>query len=88
MSLCHFSNRRQCSKLSKLLTEGFKRSVYRNEYKVVPEERYNANDNIRKFIDPSWQGVNRSFVLAYLNDPISTVNSHRKYFLPRAEIKN
>ena len=53
------------TKLSKLLTEGFKRSVYWNEYKVIPEERYNANDNIRKLIDPSWQGTNRLFVLAY-----------------------
>ena len=75
-------------KLSKLLTEGFKRSVHWNEYKVIPEQRYNANDNIRKLIDPSWQGINRLFVLAYLNDNTSTVNSHRKYFLPRAEIKN
>ena len=75
-------------KLSKLLTEGFKRSVHWNEYKVIPEQRYNANDNIRKLIDPSWQGINRLFVLAYLNDNTSTVNSHSKYFLPRAEIKN
>ena len=28
------------------------------------------------------------FILASLNDANSTVNSHRKYFLPRAEIKN
>ena len=27
-------------------------------------------------------------VLAYLNDANSTVNLHRKYFLPRVEIKN
>ena len=76
------------AKLSKLLTEGFKRSVYWNEYKVIPEQRYNANDNIRKLIDPSWQGIKRLSVHAYLNDANSTANSHRKYFLPRAEIKN
>ena len=76
------------AKLSKLLTERFKSSVSWNEYKVIPEERYNADDNIRKLIDPSWKGINRLFVLAYLNDPNSTVNSHRKYFLPRVEIKN
>ena len=35
------------AKLSKLLTEGFKRSVYWNEYKVIPEQIYNANNNIR-----------------------------------------
>ena len=70
------------AKLSKLLTEGFKRSVYWNEYKVIPEQRYNENDNIRKLIDPSWQEINRLFVLAYLNDANCTVNSHRKYFFP------
>ena len=75
-------------KLSKLLTEGFKRSVHWNEYKVIPEQRYNANNNIRKLIDPSWQGINRLFVLAYLNDPNATANSHRKYFFPRTEMKN
>ena len=76
------------AKLSNLLTEGFKRSVYWNKYKVIPEQRYNANDNIRKLIDPSWQGIKRLSVHAYLNDANSTANSHRKYFLPRAEIKN
>ena len=70
------------------MTEGFKRSVYWNEYKVIPEERYGANGNIRKLIDSSWQGINRLFILAYLNDTNSTVNSHRKYFLLRVEIKN
>ena len=38
------------TKLSKLLTEGFKRSVYWNEYKVIPEQRYAGNDSIRKLI--------------------------------------
>ena len=36
------------AKLSKLLTEGFKRSVYWNEYKVIPEQRYNADDKHKK----------------------------------------
>ena len=76
------------TKLSKLLTEGFKRSVYWNEYKVILEKRYNANNNIRILIDPSWQGINRLFVLAYLNDNTSTAKSYRKYFLPRIKIEN
>ena len=66
------------AKLSKLLTKGFKRSVYWNEYKAILEERYNTNDNIRKLIDLSWQRINRLFVLSYLNDSASTVTSHRK----------
>ena len=41
------------AKLSKLLTEGFKRSVYWNEYKVIPEKIYAANENVRILIDPS-----------------------------------
>ena len=74
-------------KLLKLLTKGFKTSVYWNEYKVFPEQRYNANDNIRKLIHPSWQEISRLFVLVYLNNPNSTVNSHRKYFLPGVKKK-
>ena len=70
------------------MTEGFKRSVYLNEYKVVPEQRYGANDNIRRLIHPSWLGINRLFILAYFNDVYSTANLHRKYFLPRVGIEN
>ena len=65
------------AKLSKLLTKGFKTSVYWNKYKVFTEQRYNANDNIRKLIHPSWQEINRLFALVYLNNPNSTVNLHR-----------
>ena len=36
------------AKLSKLLTEWFKRSVYWNEYKDLPEQRYNADDKHKK----------------------------------------
>ena len=31
-------------KLSKLLSERFKRLVYWNEYKVIPNKKYNANE--------------------------------------------
>ena len=53
------------TKLSKLLSKGFKRPIYWNEYKVIQEKTYAANENIRILIDPSWQGVNRLFVFAY-----------------------
>ena len=76
------------TKLSKLLSQVFKRPIYWNEYKVIPEKIYGANENIRILIDPSWQGINRLFVLAYLNDATSTANLNRKYFLPRIKIKN
>ena len=70
------------TKLSKLLSKGFKRPIYWNEYKVIPEKIYAANENIRILIDPSWQGINRLFVPAYLSDDTSRAKSYRKYFLP------
>ena len=75
------------TKLSTLLSEGFKRPIYWNEYKVIPEKINAANENLRILIDPCWQGINRLFVLAYLRDTNSTANSHRKYFLPRVKIE-
>ena len=60
------------SKLSKLLSEGFKRSIYWNEYKVTPNKMIEiaANNDIkyiRELLDSSCKGVNRLFVLAYDN---------------------
>ena len=77
------------AKLSKLLSEGFKSPVYWNEYKVIPNKNYNANECMRERLDASIQGVKKLFVLAYgrENDD-ATENSHRKYFLPRMKIKN
>ena len=77
------------AKLSKLWSEGFKRHVYWNAYKVIAEKSYNVNDPIRETIDFSCQGINKLFVLSYegCTDRV-TVNSHRRYFLPRVEIEN
>ena len=78
------------AKLSKLLSEGFKRPVYWNKYNVIPNKTYDENDYIRESLDSSYQGVKRLFVLAYRNrgDNIVTADSHRRYFLPRIKIKN
>ena len=75
------------AKLSKLLTEGFKRSIYWNKYKIIFK---NYNDEyIRERLDASFQGVNKLFVLPYASgDNITNENSYRKYFLPRLKIKN
>ena len=83
-------------KLSKLLGEGFKRSIYWNKYKVIDnilveiaannEEKY-----IRELLDSSCQGVKRLFVLAYDNTAGNnqvSVDSYKKYFLPRVKIEN
>ena len=46
--------------------KGFQRSIYWNEYKTK-EQTENADANVFKYIslDPSFQGVNRLFVMAY-----------------------
>ena len=75
-------------KLSKLLGEGFKRPIYWNKYKVIPNKTYDANGYIRELLDSSYQGVKRLFVLVYGNANEITSNSHKTYFLPRIEIKN
>ena len=76
------------TKLSKLLSEGFKRPIYWNEYKVIPNKNYKANEYIRELLDSSYQGVKRLFVLAYDNANGITANSHRRYFLPKIKIEN
>ena len=78
------------AKLTKLLSEGFKRLVYWNKYKVISNKIYNQNNYIRELLDSSYQGVKRLFILAYDNtgDNPVTANSHRRYFLPRIKIEN
>ena len=76
------------TKLSKLLSEVLKRSLYWNKYKIS-FRNYNENEYIRERIDASFQGVNKLFVLPYASgDNITNENSYRKYFLPRLRIKN
>ena len=50
------------TKLSTLLSEGFKRPIYWNEYKIIPNKNYNANEYIRERLDASIQGVNTLFL--------------------------
>ena len=67
------------TKLSKLLSEGFKRPIYWNEYKIIPNKHYNANEYIRERLDASIQGVNRLFVFPYIGcdgNNIITENSY------------
>ena len=83
-------------KLSKLLSEGFKRPIYWNEYKVTPNKiiditAINDIKYIRELLDSNCQGVNRLFVLAYDNTAGNnqvSVDSYKKYFLPRIKINN
>ena len=84
------------AKLTKLLNEGFKRPIYWNEYKVTPNKiveiaAINEEKYIRELLDSSYQGVKRLFVLAYNNTAGNnqvSVDSFKKYFLPRFKIEN
>ena len=80
-------------KLAKLLEEGFKRSVYWNEYLTKIESRNLDNNNLTRFpLDAFFQGVRRLFVLAFDNIENGAKkverNSHTKYFLPSVDITN
>ena len=83
-------------KLTKQLSEGSKRSVYLNKYKIIDNKVVEiADDNeekqIRELLDSSYQIAKRLFVLALDNttgvNKVS-VDSLKKYFLPRVTIEN
>ena len=73
------------SKLLQQLKSGFKRVINWNKYSSKPE-LYAQNPNLSHLIEPSFQGVNRLFVLAFENDSQRT--SHSNYYLPNVEIKD
>ena len=67
----------------------FQRSIYWNEYKTK-EINEDADANVFKYInlDPSFQGVNRLFVMAYNRANCQpTRNGQRKYYLPRIDLE-
>ena len=84
------------AKLSKLLSEQFKRSLYCNKYKVMDNIEVSINNDneekyLRERLDASYQGVKRLFILGYDNtagnNEVSS-DSFKKYFLPRVKIEN
>ena len=70
--------------------KGFQRSIYWNEYKTKEKDE-DGNANATKYInlDPSFQGVNRLFHMAYSSEDDNQVtrNGQRKYYLPRIDLK-
>ena len=69
--------------------KAFQRSIYWNEYKTK-EINENADANVFKYInlDPSFQVVNRLFVMAYNSaNGQPTRNRQRKYYLPRIDLE-
>ena len=69
--------------------KGFQRSIYWNEYKTK-EINENADANVFKYInlDPSFQGVNRLFVMVYNTaNGQPTRNGQQKYYVPRIDLE-
>ena len=68
--------------------KGFEGSIYWNEYETK-EQTENADANSPKYfsLDPSFQGVNRLFIMVYNRvDGQPTRNGQRKYYLPRIDL--
>ena len=73
-------------KLSRLLSKGFERSVYWNEYKTKGDNKNTANE-FRYFFESNFVGVNRLFVLVYANEDAHYKRfKAKKYYLPKEVI--
>ena len=73
------------AKLLPQLKSGFKRTISWNKYLAKPE-LLAQNANLNHLIEPSFQGVNRLFVLAFENDDQRI--SNKRYYIPNVEIKD
>ena len=72
-------------KLLPQLKSAFKRKISWNRYLAKPE-LLAQNSTLNYLIEPSFQGVNRRFVLAFENDEQRT--SNKRYYIPNEEIKD
>ena len=73
------------AKLLPQLKSGFKRTISWNKYMSKPA-LLAQNSNLNHLIEPSFQGVNTLFVLAFENDAQRT--SNKRYYIPNVEIKD
>ena len=73
------------TKFLQQLKSGFKRIIHWNKY-LLKSELLAQNPNLNHLVEPSFQGVNRLFVLAFEND--NHRSSARRYNLPTVEIKD
>ena len=67
------------------LKNGFKRRITWNKYLVKPE-LLAKNANLNHLIEPSFQGINILFILAFENDDQKI--SNKRYYIPNVEIKD
>ena len=72
------------TKFLQQLKSGSKRVINWNKYLSKPE-LLARNPNLNHLVEPSFQGVNRLFVLAFENDNHRTI--HDRYYLPNVEMK-
>ena len=72
------------AKLLQQLKSGFKRTINWNKYQSSIKT-YAQNRYLNHLVNPSFQGVNRLFVLSFENENDRT--SHSNYYLPKVEIK-
>ena len=63
----------------------FKRTINWNKYQSDPKT-YAQNQYLNHLVDPSFQGVNRFFVLSFENENDRAPDS--EYYLPKVEIKD
>ena len=73
------------AKLLQQLKSGFKRTIHWNKYESKTKT-YTQNRYLNDLINPRFQGVNRLFVLSFVNEDQRKSNS--TYYLPKVEIKN
>ena len=74
------------AKLLQQLKSGFKRTINWNKYHSKTTIQNTPNRHLDFLIDPSFQGVNRLFVLPFnVND--SRIG-HSKYYLPTAKVED
>ena len=74
---------RDNQKLLYFLSKGFERSVYWSEYKTKSETKNRTNE-YRYFLESNFVGVNRLFVLIYLNRDNDVKRFvTQKYYLPK-----
>ena len=71
-------------KLPQQLESGFKITINWNKY-LAKTTNQAQNRYLDFLIDPSFQGVNRLFVLSFKDD--DGRESHKQYYLPNIEIK-
>ena len=78
--------------MKKQLSDGFKRSIYWNNYQTIPAKVINKGTKIYELLRASFQSVKTLFVLAHVvNENAANDKAHikinRKYFTQRAEIE-